>query len=402
MMYRLTGTIQHYTWGGHSFIPDLLGVNNTSQQPCAEYWMGAHPSASSVVELDTHNPVPLHTLIEKNPQQWLGANTADRFGGLPYLFKVLDVRDMLSIQVHPTKSGAEKGFAEENAAGIPVNAANRNYKDNNHKPELMLALSEFWLLHGFKTKELLLQTLNQTQGLKCLVPLFEKQGYYGLYKYVMELPQKSVDEILIPVLSDAHKLDLSGALTKSDPGYWVCKLLPPQDDDLHDLDRGIFSIYFFNLLHLHPGQAIFQGAGVPHAYLEGQNIELMSNSDNVLRGGLTRKHIDVPELLKHTRFEGVVPQIMQGEKNGAETQYPCPVPDFELSTIAVTAGQAYTHQSFSAEILLVAEGEAVISSASGTLSLQKGQSVFIGAAENYSIHTTTRSRLYKAAVPAKN
>ncbi|MBX3256742.1 MAG: mannose-6-phosphate isomerase, class I, partial [Chitinophagaceae bacterium] len=302
-----------------------------------------------------------------------------------------------SIQVHPTKEEAEKGFARENEAGIPLNASNRNYKDDNHKPEVMVALSEFWLLHGFKKKELLEETLRNEPLFLPLLHLFEKEGYYGLYKHVMELPQNEVDAILVPLIQKIQPQYKANQLSRAEAGYWACKATGNQP--LAALDRGIFSIYFFNILHLHPGQAIFQGAGVPHAYMEGQNIELMSNSDNVLRGGLTPKHIDVPELLKHTLFEGIAPSMMNGEQQGNETIYRCPVPDFIVSCIVLEKDGMYVHTSLSLEILLLTEGAAMISNGLQTISLQQGEAIFTGAGEQYTITSGGRVVIYKAGVP---
>lgn len=398
-MYKLTGKIQHYAWGGSEFIPQLLGIGNTSQQPYAEYWIGAHVNGPAIVEYKEGSSIPLPELIRENTAGMLGKKVAERFGTLPYLFKVLDVKDMLSIQVHPTKTEAEKGFARENEAGIPLHAPHRNYKDNNHKPEVMVALSGFWLLHGFKEKELLHRTLQETEELRTLIPVFEQKGYYGLYKHVMEMPGDMVDHMLRPLLQKAGPLYKNDQLSKYSPIYWACKALASGNNSYNNIDRGIFSIYFFNIVHLHPGQAIFQGAGVPHAYLEGQNIELMANSDNVLRGGLTPKHIDVPELLKHTLFEGIVPQIMNGEKNGPETIYHCPVPDFEISKIAIDKQSDYRHTAFSAEIVLLTQGEADITCGAQRIHLKKGGSVLITASETYHIQADAGAVLYKAAVP---
>lgn len=398
-MYKLTGKVQHYAWGGTEYIPALLGIDNTAQQPYAEYWMGAHNSNPSVVQWNEKKGIALNELIKEDTNGWLGEKVAGQFGTLPYLFKVLDVKDMLSIQVHPSKAEAEKGFARENEAGIPLDAPHRNYRDDNHKPEVMLALSEFWLLHGFKEKKLLLQTLQQTEAFKILLPVFEKEGYYGLYKQVMELLQATVDGMLKPLLYKSKPLYKANQLSKSDPAYWACKAAASQAGNYTGIDRGIFSIYFFNIVQLHPGQAIFQGAGIPHAYLEGQNVELMSNSDNVLRGGLTPKHIDVPELLKHTLFEGIVPQVMNGEEKEAEIVYHCPVPDFVISKITPDKQTSFTNTAYSAEILLLAEGEADITTSAQTLHLKKGESVIAGAGQNYTISTPTRAVLYKAAVP---
>ena len=398
-MFKLKGKVEHYAWGGYSYIPKLLGVNNAAYQPFAEYWMGAHTSSPSLIEWDGNKTTTLNELIAEDKTKWLGEIVEKKFNGLPFLFKVLDVKDMLSIQVHPTKAEAEKGFARENELGISITAPHRNYKDDNHKPEVMVALSEFWLLHGFKEKNLLRQTLNEVPEFEKLLPIFDKEGYYGLYKHVMELPQKEVDDILAPLLKKSAAAYKANQLSKAAPAYWACKTLPGTDDQYSNIDRGIFSIYFFNILQLHPGQAIFQGAGVPHAYLEGQNIELMSNSDNVLRGGLTPKHIDVPELLKHTLFEGIVPNIMDGEKNGAETIYHCPVPDFMVSKIEIAKDEVYEHTAFSIEIMLATEGEATITGNGQTISLQQGEAALAAAAESYTIKTNTRVVLFKAGVP---
>ncbi|MCO5238024.1 MAG: mannose-6-phosphate isomerase, class I [Chitinophagaceae bacterium] len=398
-MFKLTGKLQHYAWGGKKFIPQLLGIENNLSQPHAEYWMGAHANGPALVALNDEHKIQLDIFIRENAEKLLGKKVADRFGGLPFLFKVLDVKDMLSIQVHPAKAEAEKGFDRENLAGIPPDAPHRNYKDRNHKPEIMVALSEFWLLHGFKEKALITQTLKGTEGLAILLPVFEREGYYGLYKQVMELPQPAVDNLLQPALLKSEAIYRAGQLSKSSPFYWAWKAIETGNNHIQNLDRGIFSIFLFNIVHLQPGQAIFQGAGVPHAYLEGQNIELMANSDNVLRGGLTLKHVDVAELLKHTLFESVTPRILTGEKKGTETRYPCPVPDFELSKVEINKTFSYNHTAYSIEILLLTEGEADIDATTETIHLKKGESVLAGAGETYSLHTRSNAVLYKAGVP---
>lgn len=398
-MYKLTGKIQHYGWGGYDFIPRLLGIENKDHRPFAEYWLGTHLNGPARVHHQERTSLLLPELIQQNPGDILGSAVNDTFGDLPYLLKVLDVRDMLSIQVHPSKAEAEKGFARENELGIPLQSAHRNYKDDNHKPEVMVALSEFWLLHGFKEKDALIKTLSEEKPLNALLPVFEKESYYGLYRKVMQMQADEVDTTWRSFLIKARLRYQQNQLQKDDPTYWACKATEHPENKQHPIDRGIFSIYFFNIVHLHPGQAIFQAAGIPHAYLEGQNIELMSNSDNVLRGGLTPKHIDVPELLKHTLFEGITPLIMNGETCGNETIYPCPVPDFELSKIDVINGSIYEHRAYSVEILLVTEGASTISSDSITLSLTKGESVLVPADERYRIIPHSKVVIYKAGVP---
>ncbi|MFY8024532.1 MAG: mannose-6-phosphate isomerase, class I [Sediminibacterium sp.] len=394
-IFKLTGVIQHYAWGGHVFIPQLLNNNEPTDKPSAEYWMGAHPSAPSKL-LIGQDWVSLNQLIAEDPATTITTSVMGRFGELPYLFKVLDVKDMLSIQVHPTKESAEIGFAEENKAGIPINAPHRNYKDQNHKPEVMVALSEFWLLHGFKSKEALEEVLMNTQELTVLFPLFRQTGIKGLYQFVMEMEQEDVNNMLAPLVKRAIRLKKEGSIDKTNPGWWAAKLYE-ENGVTENIDRGIFSIYFFNIVYVDKGGAVFQKAGVPHAYLEGQNIELMANSDNVLRGGLTPKHVDVPELMKHTLFESVVPDVMKGNPGaGGEVVYPCPVPDFGLSKIDLNIGESYQGKSFSLEIIIVTEGAVIVNQ---HLVLKKGEAAAILADTSFDLNATGNSTIFKAFVP---
>ena len=392
-IFLLKGKVQNYSWGGYDFIPHLLNIQNPEHKPFAEYWMGAHPSASSTIFINDKE-YSLNELVQQDHTKFIGDKVYSRFGELPYLFKILDVRELLSIQVHPSKSEAEKGFDDEDARGILISDKNRNYKDRNHKPEVMVALSEFWLLHGFLVEAQLVHTLQTVPEFKTLLPVFEKEGYKGLYKYVMELPQTQVDAMLQPLVKRELENISSG---KSQPGFWVRRVYEyAPTKELVNIDRGIFSIYFFNIVKILPGQAIFQNAGVPHAYMEGQNVELMANSDNVLRGGLTPKHIDVPELLKHTKFEGIVPNVMDGDiLPNKEKDYPCPVPDFGITKIEAASSQSIDDTSFSAEIIIVTEGEISIND----LHLSRGEAAYVLPGTNYTITTKSKGIAYKAFVP---
>jgi mannose-6-phosphate isomerase len=355
-VFRLQGKVQHYAWGGFSFLPRLLNIPDPEKKPFAEYWMGAHDNASSLIILNNNQSIKLNEYIQSFKQDTLGKQVAAQFGRLPYLLKILDVKDMLSIQVHPSKENAEYGFEEENSRGVAPDAAHRNYKDDNHKPELMLALSEFWLLHGFKPRAQLLQTLERVAGLQFLLPVFEKGSYRGLYKTVMEMEQFEVNKILQPLLDIIIPAYKEGKLEKDDENFWAARAALTFNGDGR-IDRGIFSIYFFNLVNLHPGQAIFQDAGLPHAYLEGQNVEIMANSDNVLRGGLTPKHIDVDELMKHVQFEETNPRIIEGKNKAAPIAvFETPAPDFELSKIELKKDEAFTLHVHSTEIFIVLKG----------------------------------------------
>ena len=389
-IFRLHGQVQHYAWGGFDYIPGLLGFDNAQHKPCAEYWMGAHAAAPGKLETE-NGTIPWKQLIDENPDLYLGEKVHKQFGELPYLLKILDVREMLSIQVHPTKAEAEKGFVAEEAAGIPINSPNRNYKDRNHKPEVMIALGDFWLLHGFKKEDEIQTVLQSVPEFNGLQNVFENGNYFGLYKHIMELPQATADELLKPLIAR----EISVNHTKEEPGYWVSKLYNGTLPESH-FDKGIFSIYLFNIVKLKKGEGIFQAAGVPHAYMEGQNVELMANSDNVLRGGLTPKHIDVNELLKHTIFETIEPNILTPQKTErGEEFYPMPVDDFGICAITLENGREYVNDSISPEIFLVMEGEVYCHE----IVSKKGESFVVLPNTHYTIRGIEKSIIYKAYVP---
>ena len=394
-IYKLKGKLLHYAWGGYDFLPGLLGINNIEHKPFAEYWMGAHPLAPS--ELITKDgDISLYTLIKEDPDRVISEKVFNRFGELPYLFKVQDVREILSIQVHPSKEEAEKGFDREEAEGIPINAPYRNYKDRNHKPEMLVALSEFWLLHGFTQVPLIEKILEETPEFNVLLPYFRREGLKALYQFVMEMEQPEINAMLTNLVKREIRRKNDGELTKEMPGWWITKLFEGKTE-IGDIDKAIFSIYFFNIVKLQPGEGLFQGAGVPHAYMEGQCVELMANSDNVLRAGLTPKHIDVTELMKHTVFQSIVPNIMCGnEVLPGEKIYPCPVADFGITKIDLSATVSYATQASSLDILIVTEGGALVNN---TLVLKRGEAIAVFAGESYTIEASGNCTLFKAFVP---
>jgi mannose-6-phosphate isomerase len=396
---QLTGTVKHYDWGGYSFIPSLLKLPNDKKLPFAEYWLGVHPQADCRVVLPDGNIRLLSDYFTTDSPTAMGEYVAKRFETIPYLLKALDVKDMLSIQVHPSKADAERDYKEEALKGIPLDSPQRNYKDDNHKPELMVAMGDFWLLHGFKPGEELKKTVKGVSELNSLLPVFEQSGYKGLYKTVMEMPQEKVNEQLQPLLDRIIPLYKEGKLNRSQADYWAAKgaLTFSQPGRL---DRGIFSVYLFNLVELRRGEAIFQDAGVPHAYLEGQNVEIMASSDNVLRGGLTNKHIDVPELLKHVKCEAIYPEILKGVKNGKEIVYKTPAPDFELSSFILHNGDSISFTPHTAEILLLIDGQTEISNPENKIDLKKGQpSAIVFPRHEVSVTAKEPSWLFKATVP---
>jgi phosphomannomutase len=409
---RLRGAVQHYPWGGARFIPELLGRRNDGERPFAELWLGAHPKALSEAELGGRW-VGLDRLIAEAPEAVLGRPAARRFGGrLPYLLKILDARSMLSIQVHPSLRQARAGFAREQAAGIPLDSPMRNYQDDNHKPEVQVALSELWLLHGFRPLEEIAEALAAVPELRPVFPDFSgrldscrdsigarRRLLRELYGRILSLPKDTVDALLGPLLA---RLERKGGLDRSLPEYWLL-----QASRLYPLagghyDRGLLSFYLLNLVHLAPGQGTFQPAGTPHAYLQGVNVELMANSDNVLRGGLSSKHVDAAELLRTLSFESGKPEILEARLVSAtEGLYPAPAREFRLSRIEVSPGQDHRcGAGHGTDCLIVLEGKSDLRSAERTLPLARGAAALIPPGLAYVVEGRTgRAVLYRATVP---
>lgn len=359
-MQKLTNRIQNYAWGSVTALPALLGVKPTGA-PQAELWLGAHPSAPSMCA----NGETLEALIARDATRMLGADVAQRFENrLPFLLKVLCAAEPLSLQAHPSLEQARAGFAAENAAGVPLTAAHRNYKDANHKPEIICALTEFHALCGFRRRG---DTVRFFRALGLDVSVLERDGLSAYFKQLMtERKASLIDTVLnaAPIPEFAAEQKLAHTLAAKYPG-----------------DVGIIGALLLNLVVLQPGEALYLDAGNLHAYLEGTGIELMANSDNVLRGGLTPKHVDVNELLKVLNFTDGPANVLRGE-------YVTPVPDFRLSRHVV---DGEVKLPAAAQILLVTEG----SIHAGATGLRRGESVFIGADE--AVTLTGRGTVFRAA-----
>ncbi len=398
-IHRLKGAIQHYAWGGKAFLPNLLEIDNTDKEPYAELWMGTHIKGPAKI-LNNKNPKDLAQFLKKDAKRILGKEVIAKFGEqLPFLFKVLDVNKMLSIQAHPSKKAAEIGFAKEEESGIDRIAPNRTYRDDNHKPEIMIAITNFWLLHGFKSIEGINEVLAIPE-FRVLVPSFKDNNIFSLYRAVMEMPQEAVDFVLDPLWKRLQPVHEAGTLEKNQADYWAAKAFEEYTVDGH-YDRGIFSVYLFNLVQLKKGEGIFQDAGIPHAYLEGINVELMANSDNVFRGGLTQKYINVPELMAHLVFDPVSPKILVGSPISAtEKVFKTTAPDFELSQIKLDKGQIYRIEKHpSVQIIIIIEGEGAILGGGKELTIKKGEIFLIEANTPYKILPKQEALVFKAKVP---
>jgi len=394
----LKNTIQEYAWGSYTAIPELLGNDSPANTPQAELWMGAHPKAPSIVKCNG-NWISLLELIDNNSHDILGKKVAQRFKNrLPYLFKVLAAAKPLSIQAHPSIDQACEGFDRENRLGIPLDAPNRNYKDDNHKPECICALTSFWALNGFRKTSDMISLMGRIcpPGLKKDFDMFRQQpnsrGLKKFFKAMMIMDHTTQNQIISDVVKNADRLKDKNAAYR-----WII--------DLHEeypSDIGILSPIILNLICLEPGQAMFLPSGTLHAYLDGVGIELMANSDNVLRGGLTPKHVDVKELLNVLNFEEQDVNILKMEKiSDSEHQYESHAQEFSLSVIAVKTDVNYhSPDKRYVEMLLCTDGDAVVVdfAENKSIHIKKGMSILIPAVvKNYSI--TGDAVFYKAAVP---
>ncbi len=392
---RLKNKIQEYEWGSKTAIPSILGLPSPSKKPMAELWMGAHPKAPSEVEVDG-KWMRLDELISIEPKAILGKKVADKFGNqLPFLFKIIAAEKPLSIQAHPNKEQAINGFERENKLGIPLDAPERNYKDKNHKPEVLCAITRFEALKGFRSIEEIVSLFKKAvpNSLKEEINLLEREGLRSFFSAIMGLKAEKKEDAISELLNSSEKM-------KNDPVFSLVLRL----NNYFPKDIGIFSPLILNMYVLEPGEAIFLPAGELHAYIKGVGIELMANSDNVLRGGLTHKHIDVEELLNILRFEPSRVQKLKPVSVGKmEVIYPAPVEEFILHKIRLKEGEEFSSdEDRSVEIMIVIEGNAEISSATAKyMELKRGDSVLIPSVmPKYFLKGD--ATIYKATVPSQS
>ena len=383
-MDRLDNTIRPYAWGSTTAIPGLLGAE-PSGEPQAEMWMGAHPGAPSRTPRG-----PLTEVIDEAPESELGRAAVARFGPrLPFLLKILAAGAPLSLQVHPDLAQAKEGYEDEERRGVPIDAPHRNYKDANHKPELICALTEFDGLCGFRAP-------SDAADLLAALEVDSLKPYVDLLHAHPE--EAALREVLTAVLSaDREQM----ATTVSEAAAACARLggaHAPYADLAHHYpgDPGVIAAMLLNHVRLQPGEALFLGAGVPHAYLNGLGVEIMANSDNVLRCGLTPKHVDVPELLRIVRFEATDPGVLRPEATPeGEEVYETPIDEFRLSRCVLPAGApAHDLTLHTPQILLCTAG----SVQAGDHTLAPGGSVFVPAGEKAEV--SGNGTIFRATVVA--
>lgn len=391
-MYLLDGAIRNYAWGSHQELAAIRGKSVPTHHPEAELWFGAHPGDPAV--LADGSGRNLLDVISDNPGKELGNAISQKFSQqLPFLLKILAAEEPLSLQAHPSLKQAQLGYARENAEGIPLDAPHRNYHDDNHKPELIVALTRFEALAGFRipTRTLDLLDALAVAGMEPYTEMLRAEpdanGIRAIMTTLITLPRKQLASLIEATGNAARRLVVADS-EWADVAFTFLKLV-----EEYGIDAGALCALLLNRITLQPGEAIFMGAGVLHAYLHGVGVEIMANSDNVLRGGLTPKHVDVPELMQVLHFEPLENPVLpatkvlhdeDGSAPGMEGvdcyEYHTPVPEFFLSRCRIQPDVTSKVDVNGPFILMVTKGTVTLTqeSDSSYLDVPAGHAVWVG------------------------
>ena len=380
-MELLRGAIRTYAWGSRTAIADFTGRTAPTAHPEAELWLGAHPADPALVE-GPDGERSLLDVVSSDPEGQLGAAVRSRFGdALPFLVKVLAADEPLSLQAHPSTEQAVEGFAREDRAGVPLSSPVRNYRDRSHKPELIVALGSFEALAGFRpvARTVELMRALAVSDLDPFVALLQGQsdadGLRALFTTWITAPQPDLDVLVPAVIDGAISYVRSGAAEFAAEAKTLLEL-----GERYPGDAGVLAAMLLNRMHLEPGEAIYLPAGNLHAYLRGVGVEVMANSDNVLRGGLTPKHVDVPELLRVLDFTPAAEESLHPavDRDGFELDYRTPADEFAVSVLTLRRRRTSATRSTcpavhdGPQILLCAQGAAVVSAKNSTVDARKG------------------------------
>ncbi len=411
--YTLQNQIQPYAWGtrgADAFIPNLLGRTPKPDTPYAELWMGVHPKAPSAVVLDGDTTIPLDRWIAADPEAALGPAVAETYGGLPFLFKVLSAGQSLSIQAHPDKAQAERLHARDP----------EHYPDANHKPEVAVALDRLTALRGFRPYGELRATLArypeiaQFAGDRAAVllpggatgPEAQRAAVRALFEAVIRRAIEEPDALAAAVDSMARRVqDAAVDLDARAARFLTLRAR------YGSRDVGLFALYLFNLVHLEAGQGMFTAAGVPHAYLGGNIIECMANSDNVVRVGLTPKFRDAEALLEIVDPTPGPPPILTGAPDpsvipqaGASEAvvYRTPAPEFVVRRVTLAPGAAVDLPTGGRPaVLLVTQGPVTLAWPAGSETAPRGRAAFLPAVlPAVTLRAAQPAELFLAGVPA--
>ncbi|MEE2778104.1 MAG: mannose-6-phosphate isomerase, class I [Acidobacteriota bacterium] len=393
-LHRLAAQIRDYDWGSRTFLSGMRGAGESSS-PEAELWIGAHPAAESTVELEA-GQVPLSKAIASDPVFWLGRATADRFdGALPFLLKVLAVEKPLSLQAHPDLAAAARGFERERHASPD----HRSYVDRGHKPEIVVALEPFWALRGVRSRADVRGALAEiAEALAEVEPTVRGEG--DLRAFILALLGMAPEAWRRAVIAIRQHIEATDPGGPGDRWFWVDTLLRH-----HPNDAACLSPLFMELERLEPGQAIFQPAGMLHCYLRGAAVEAMASSDNVLRGGLSSKHVDLDELLNVGELtasgrEALSPSVLA---EGVET-WRTPADEFRLSRLsAEPAGRPVPLGGAGSIVLAVCTGgRGRLVETHDALPIEAGQAVAVAAAaDTVRLEAETPVTVFAAMVPPR-
>lgn len=385
-LYRLENTVQHYDWGSYTRIHELLGTAPDGS-PAAELWLGAHPNAPSSVhhpDADRNtSPATLLELVRENPERILGRRVADEFGPrLPYLFKVLAAERALSLQVHPKPHAARAGFIRENRLGLPVGSPQRSFHDDQHKPEMLVALTEFDALAGLRPARTVLSLLDGLSGhlvAEVRDELRADRSAAGVKAAFSRLVAARGDAACAAAVAEAidsvrDRLAAGSPAPRADAT--VVRLAAQ-----HPGDPGALAALLLNQVTLEPGQALFVPPGEVHAYVQGMCLEIMASSDNILRAGLTSKHVDEAALLECASFQPrppTPPRTHVATASGLVTTYRAPVREFALTVADLGAGESASLPGEGPRIVLNLEGATTLRTGDGTAHpLPRGGSCFV-------------------------
>ncbi|WP_062984208.1 mannose-6-phosphate isomerase, class I [Nocardia anaemiae] len=383
-MHELVGALRSYAWGSRTALAQLCGRPVPSAHPEAELWFGAHPADPAHVRL-ANSTRSLLELVADDPERELGP-AAPEFGGrLPFLLKILAAEEPLSLQAHPSSAQARAGFERENLARVPLDSPMRNYRDENHKPELVVALDRFEALAGFRDPRRTVELLRalDVPGLRSYAELLAAQpdsaGLRTLFTTWITLPQNILGTLLPQVLDGCVRY-----LSEKGPREFTAEARTTLElAEAYPGDAGVLAALLLNRLTLEPGQGLFLAAGNLHAYLRGLGVEIMANSDNVLRGGLTPKHVDVPELLRVLDFEPIdLPVVLPEPAGDGSLLYRTPAPEFALRRFDLTAESGRVPlTSAGPGIVLCTAGKVRLWQGVSELVLERGAAAWISAAD---------------------
>lgn len=386
-MELLHGAVRTYAWGSRTAIAEFTGRPAPTAHPEAELWLGAHPGDPAWLETP-HGKTSLLDAVAADPEGQLGSAVRERFGdSLPFLVKVLAAEEPLSLQAHPSPGQAQEGYNREDSLGVPINSPVRNYRDRSHKPELLVSLGEFHALAGFRpvTRTVELMRALAVSDLDPYIALLSGQpdaeGLRALFTTWITALQSDLDVLVPAVLDGAVAYVRAGAKKFAAEARTLLEL-----GERYPGDAGVLAALLLNRVSLGPGEGVYLPAGNLHSYLHGVGVEVMANSDNVLRGGLTPKHVDVPELLRVLDFTPAQENWLRPKKirDGIETVYETPAPEFATSVLSLGGDDLgrdidVPERHEGPQILLCTQGSALVRSDSAEVKVDRGASVWVAA-----------------------